>query len=346
MWKEKMWEKLERTQKPILLYGMGDGAEKILAEMGKRGIPAAGVFASEGFTRGQEFMGFPVTDYRTAKKKYGEMVVLVCFGTHRPEVMAEIERLAGEQELYAPDVPVAGEELFTRAYAEAHREELERVYGLLADEQSRRVLRNVAEYKLTGRIELLRGCETDPAEVWEKILRPGREEHFMDLGAYTGDTIAEFIGHAGAWRRITALEPDPVTFAKLEKNTAALHDCILYRLGAYSRYARLPFAGGAGRGSHLAEAGAMTELDSVDNILCGQAVSLIKMDVEGMEAEAIAGMERTLRRWRPRLLVSAYHRSEDLWRLPLAVLALRPDYKVYLRHHPCLPAWDVNYCFV
>ena len=67
----------------------------------------------------------------------------------------------------------------------------------------------------------------------------------------------------------------------------------------------------------------MTELDSVDNILCGQAVSLIKMDVEGMEAEAIAGMERTLRRWRPRLLVSAYHRSEDLWRLPLAVLALR-----------------------
>lgn len=341
-----MWEKLERTQKPILLYGMGDGAEKILAEMGKRGIPAAGVFASEGFTRGQEFMGFPVTDYRTAKERYGEMVVLVCFGTHRPEVMAEIERLAGEQELYAPDVPVAGEELFTRAYAEAHREELERVYGLLADEQSRRVLRNVAEYKLTGRIELLRGCETDPAEVWEKILRPGREEHFMDLGAYTGDTIAEFIRYAGAWRRITALEPDPVTFAKLEKNTAALHDCILYRLGAYSCYARLPFAGGAGRGSHLAEAGAMTELDSVDNILCGQAVSLIKMDVEGMEAEAIAGMEKTLRRWRPRLLVSAYHRSEDLWRLPLAVLALRPDYKVYLRHHPCLPAWDVNYCFV
>lgn len=193
-----MWEKLERTQKPILLYGMGDGAEKILAEMGKRGIPAAGVFASEGFTRGQEFMGFPVTDYRTAKERYGEMVVLVCFGTHRPEVMAEIERLAGEQELYAPDVPVAGEELFTRMYAEAHREELERVYGLLADEQSRRVLRNVAEYKLTGRIELLRGCETDPAEVWERLLRPGREEHFMDLGAYTGDTIAEFIGHAGA----------------------------------------------------------------------------------------------------------------------------------------------------
>lgn len=149
-----MWEKLKATGKPILLYGMGDGAEKIAAELKKREIPIAGVFASEGFTRGQEFMGCPVTDYRTARERYGEMVVLVCFGTHRPEIIAQIEKLAGEQELYAPDVPVAGEEIFTREYAKAHREELERVYELLADDHSRKVLRDVVEYKLTGDIKL------------------------------------------------------------------------------------------------------------------------------------------------------------------------------------------------
>lgn len=341
-----MWEKLKTSKKPILLYGMGDGAEKILEELRRRDIAVAGVFASEGFTRGQEFAGFSVTDYRTAKERYGQMVVLLCFGTHRPEVMAQIERLAAEQELYAPDVPVAGKTLFTREYAAAHRAELEQVYRRLADEQSRKVLENVTAYKLSGRTELLRACETDPSEAWENILRPGREEHYMDIGAYTGDTIVEFIRYAGAWRRITALEPDPVTFARLEKNTAGLHDCILYRLGAYSRYARLPFAGGTGRGSHLAGEGAMTELDSVDNILCGQAVSLINMDTEGMESEAIAGMAKTLRRHRPKLLAAAYHRSDDLWRLPLEVLAIQPAYRVYLRHYPCLPAWDVNYYFV
>ena len=98
-----------------------------------------------------------------------------------------------------------------------------------------------------------------------------------------------------------------------------------------------PFAGGAGRGSHLAAGGAMTELDMWDNILCGQTVSLINMDVEGMEAEAIAGMAKTLRRHRPKLLIAGYHRSEDLWRLPLEVLAIQPEYKVYVRHLP-LPA--------
>ena len=257
--------------------------------------------------------------------------------------MQRIDRQAEVKELV--DL-VTREEIFTREYAKAHREELERVYGLLADDHSRKVLRDVVEYKLTGDIKLLRGCESEPREAWENILRPGKEEHYMDLGAYTGDTIAEFIGYAGEWRLITALEPDPVTFAKLERNTAGLHDCILYRLGAYSRYARLPFAGGAGRGSHLAAGGAMTELDSVDNILCGQTVSLINMDVEGMEAEAIAGMAKTLRRHRPKLLIAGYHRSEDLWRLPLEVLAIQPEYKVYVRHYPCLPAWDVNFYFV
>ena len=98
--------------------------------------------------------------------------------------------------------------------------------------------------------------------------------------------------------------------------------------------------------SNCTAGGAMTELDSVDNILCGQAVSLINMDVEGMEAEAIAGMAKTLRRHRPKLLIAGYHRSEGLWRLPLEVLAIQPEYKVYVRHYPCLPAWDVNFYFV
>lgn len=127
-----MWEKLKATGKPILLYGMGDGAERILAELNRREIPAAGVFASEGFTRGQEFAGFSVTDYRTAKERYGQMVVLVCFGTHRPEVMAQIEKLAGDAGAVCPGCAGGGEEIFTREYAKAHREELGRVYGLLA----------------------------------------------------------------------------------------------------------------------------------------------------------------------------------------------------------------------
>lgn len=341
-----MWDYLKTIQKPILLYGMGNGAEKIMNELQSRKIPVAGIFASDGFVRGHSFMGLPVLSYTQAKERFGAMCVLLCFGSQRPEVIENIRAVADEQELYAPDVPVIGGGLFTRSYTVQHRAELEKVYTSLADEQSRLVFRNVIEYKLTGRIEPLFACESTPQEAYHNILSLGKDEIYMDLGAYTGDTIREFLGESGEYRAIYAVEPDPKTFAKLLRNTASLHDCTCWNLGIHSTYAQLPFAARAGRNSALDREGRTAEMDSVDHILAGREVTYVKMDVEGQETAAIAGAQDTITRWKPKMLISAYHRTEDLFTLPLRVLALREDYRIYLRHFPYLPAWDTNYYFV
>ena len=199
-----MWEKLKATGKPILLYGMGDGAEKIAAELKKREIPIAGVFASEGFTRGQEFMGCPVTGYRTARERYGEMVVLVCFGTP-PAGGHGADREAGPGSRSC--MPRMCRWRGRRSLPGNTRKPTGRSWSGYTDcwrmITPGKCCGDVVEYKLTGDIKLLRGCESEPREAWENILRPGKEEHYMDLGAYTGDTIAEFIGYVGEWRRIT-----------------------------------------------------------------------------------------------------------------------------------------------
>ena len=43
--------------RPILLYGMGNGADKIIAVCEAYGIPVADFFASDGFVRGHSFHG-------------------------------------------------------------------------------------------------------------------------------------------------------------------------------------------------------------------------------------------------------------------------------------------------
>ena len=63
-------------------------------------------------------------------------------------------------------------------------------------------------------------------------------------------------------------------------------------------------------------------------------------------AAFILGAAETIRRCRPKLLLAAYHRSEDLFALPQLVFSIRSDYQLYLRHHQQLPAWDVNFYFV
>ena len=55
---QDVWQRLQNTQKPIVMYGMGDGAIKILQVMKRYGVAPAAMFASDGFARGNLFMGY------------------------------------------------------------------------------------------------------------------------------------------------------------------------------------------------------------------------------------------------------------------------------------------------
>ena len=80
-----MWNYIKSCNKPIVLYGMGSGADKIIRELDERDIRISGIFASDEFVRGHSFHGFKVKKYSEIKEEFGEVLVLVCFGTHRSE---------------------------------------------------------------------------------------------------------------------------------------------------------------------------------------------------------------------------------------------------------------------
>ena len=81
-----LWQRLRASSLPVVLYGMGDGADKILKVCESKGIGISGVFASDGFARGNIFHGMPVTDYKTACEKFGRFTVLLSFATRRMPV--------------------------------------------------------------------------------------------------------------------------------------------------------------------------------------------------------------------------------------------------------------------
>lgn len=340
-----VWDQLKKTDKPIVLYGMGNGADKILDELMRRGILAAGVFASDEFCRGQEFRGFPVINYVQAKEQFGEMIVLVAFGTRLPEVMERIRRLAQEQELYVPDVPVVGEGLFDADYAEAHKGELKEVYEMLADRHSCRVFEDMLAYKISGKPDYLWACESDVMDAFRDVLGIHGDESYADVGAYTGDTIRELIGYAGGYREIFAIEPDHRNFAKLARYAEGMDSIRCFNIAAHEEAGELPFAARGGRNSALGQGAAVCK-ESLDSLLAGERITYMKFDVEGEECPALKGAAHILQEQTPKLLISAYHRNEDLFAIPLLVKRIQPEYKVYLRHYSYIPAWDTNYYFL
>ena len=360
-----MWDELKKASKPIVLYGTGDAAEKILKELDARSIRVSGIFASDGFVRDRVFAGFKVTDYGTARKTFGDMTVLLCFGSHRPEVIENMLRISREQDLYAPDLPIAGEQFFDRAFYEQHRGRLNAVRDRLADDQSRLVFDKVIEYKLSGRIDSLIECSTPEEDNWSLFLNYGdgssgsclnlgadpsghRPALFADLGAYTGDTVDLFRKIRGNNAdTIVAFEPEPRNFRKLSENLAGLENTELINAAAWDSDGTVFLEKGRGRGTGGEHPGGKeTLLRSLDRVLAGRRADYIKMDIEGAEHRALLGAAQTIKEFKPALLIAAYHRAEDIFDIPETALSIRPDYRLYLRKDPAIPAWGVNYIFV
>ena len=343
---ETVWDRLKKEQRPIVLYGMGDGADKILKVFESYGIKASGVFASDEFVRGHDFAGFPVRTLSQTIEVFGEnIVIVISFASQREQVLNKMYELNAKFDVVAPDVPVAGEGIFNLEFAKAHEKEFDKVFELLADERSKQVLDNMICFKLTGKIEYLVQGEDDKNDIFTDVLKPIENEHFVDLGAYNGDTIRELLSYTnGKFASITALEPDKRNFKKLtkyvEENLSG--DIVLENAGAWDSDCVLTFAAKAGRNSKVASKGIETNMRSVDSVLSGKECTFLKMDVEGSEKEAIFSFINTLKTWKPKLNIAAYHRNEDLFALVLQIHEICSEYKFYFRHHPYVPAWDIN----
>lgn len=72
---------------------------------------------------------------------------------------------------------------------------------------------------------------------------------------------------------------------------------------------------------------------ALDDVCKDEAVTFIKMDIEGSERNALLGSERTIARCKPKLAISIYHKPEDVWELPELILRMNPEYALYVRHY-------------
>lgn len=213
---ETLWQYLKKQTRPIVLYGMGNGADAIFDRLARLGIPVKAVFASDEFVRGQVFRGFSVLTYAQVHAAYPDAIVLIAFASERPEILARFFAISRQHETYAPHLPLFDDDsVVSPAWLLAHETELETVYECLADSKSRRVFCDILDYKLSGKLTYLEGV----SQRWDDLLTLfswSDRERYVDLGAYNGDTLREFLALTdGHYEHMDAVEPDPKNFKKL-----------------------------------------------------------------------------------------------------------------------------------
>jgi FkbM family methyltransferase len=159
---------------------------------------------------------------------------------------------------------------------------------------------------------------------------------FIDCGSFDGDTLKELKNHYGSIESIAAFEPDPANFLKLFKlvksNGPFAERTMLYPCGVWSHTKQLQFSSEKTESSHISKEGENhVQCIALDDALHGFEPTLIKMDIEGAEYEALLGAREMISDDKPGLAISVYHRPEHLWQIPLLINQWGLGYKLHLR---------------
>jgi FkbM family methyltransferase len=161
----------------------------------------------------------------------------------------------------------------------------------------------------------------EPAELRFAIQQASAGGTIVDVGANIGAFTVACARAAGGRGRVVALEPAPATFAKLARTCRQLgieNVELLQRAAAAGTGRRQLVTGGIHelrqhlRDGREASSDHLTDVEAVrlDDV-CGppEEVTLLKMDVEGHEVEALSGAARILHNGRACLIVEVYPRG-------------------------------------
>jgi FkbM family methyltransferase len=219
---------------------------------------------------------------------------------------------------------------------------------LWADGLSRDYYFSQLRWRLTLDSESLpKPCPARDTYFPDDLFRPLADEVFVDCGAFDGDSLRAFIARReDVFKEAVALEPDPRNFAALSRYVEGLEPgtrrrILPWQLAVASYNGRLPFDAHGDASSSATATGTLTlDCARLDDLLAGHPPTLIKMDVEGAELDALEGARNVVAAHRPVLAVCAYHEQRDLWRIPRAIKTLYGGYRLFLRVY-AEDCWDV-----
>ncbi len=344
-----VWDGLRAEGRPIIVYGMGNGADKLINRLNAYGVEISDFFASDGFVRGHCFHGKRVKSFSEIKENYSDFVILLSFASNRTEVIEMLADIDANYELLIPDMPVSDEtEYFDREFYNRHYEEIREAYQSLADEDSRSAFASILNYKLTGKMSYLLGAYSTKEEIYS-LINQKNIKTVIDAGAYNGDTVMEAIKYFSILERVIAVEADPKNYKRLLRNTESIEGVKIEAVNAavWNTNGEGSFNSGGNRNSSVSSTVSYQHKDAIISLITVDGLSLsevdyIKYDVEGAEYEALLGSQKTIKSTRPVLLVSLYHKSRDIFFLINYLKREYKDYDFYLRRLLSVPAWEID----
>lgn len=273
-------------------------------------------------------------------------IVIIC-SLYYPEISRQLEKMGNELYIYYEELAyiMDGFDTYYPAFEgifdelERNRKEYIGISDVLNDEISKEVYENVIKFRMTFKCDYTKkavklSLEQGIQDFDEVITRNfTKNTSFYDVGGFDGQSTLDFIQNISRYKKIYFFEPDPQIIEATKERLRDYDNIEFLQAVVGNRTCNVSYAaigGGAGR---VSESGRQSVPMVILDDFVHDSDSYIKLDVEGFELSALEGCEKAIRRYKPMLSVSVYHKPGDMHILIRKVLSWNPNYKVYLRHY-------------
>lgn len=340
-YRQQIFDSIKMQRRIIILYGAGEIAERVASIMKKEAVMIDYQMVDEEYESISNYAFTPMK-IDTLRSLSSEEVVIIA-GMRDYLHVRDVAIEYGISNVVFLD-RVYNTEDIDRSFFIEHEEEFYSLYKSLDDDLSRKTM--IAYLKTN--------LDHDPKylfDLWDRgdqyfsleRLRIGEDEVFVNCGSYTGDTIVSFLKRTqNRFKKIYAFEADKENFRILDQNING-DRIVKINKGVYSDDNGLGFVsfsenddnkGTSGMSYAVKEGEQYTyRIDTcrIDDVVREEMITMINMDIEGSELQALQGAINTLKRSVPKMAISVYHKKSDLLLIPAFISNIDKNYRFALR---------------
>ena len=217
-----------------------------------------------------------------------------------------------------------------------HADDFLWLYKTLRDYRSKQVLFGILNYWYNNDFnELGKSREENYDQYFDlDLIKPNYNATYVDIGAYTGDTIINYINTFIKYKKIYAYEVTDESIKIMQENLKEYPNIVIRKKAVMNTNSEV----------FINDNISSTSANTVDfvgdkKVLSvtldkdiKEAVDIIKMDIEGSEYEALKGAINHIKNDTPILDIAVYHNHNDLYKLPKFINSINGNYKFYLRY--------------
>ncbi len=349
-----------KSHKNVILYGAGNKARQTIELLKGRGVIPCDVCDGNKELWGQIFaQEYVIKSYQEIRETYRDYCIIVAATIRNAlEIVRVLDVGVPFYHVCSPFKIESG--FLEKQDIEKNRNEYEAVFSVWPDEESKRLYIENINSRLCGNFMELHKLEDGNSFFDDKILRNRADGVYVDVGAYTGDTLCRFLEYAGTYKKMIAVEADQENCECLRRfvKYGRIRDAKVIQCGVWSEektmrfytmrhksdmsYDMSNFYRGTdeqadNRTLQKCAANMMEmvvedmKMDTLDHLLEDERPTLMKINAMAADLPILEGAERIITRYCPDIILEYGVRPDYLIDEVKYLNSLGVGYRFYLR---------------